>query len=475
MSFVAVSIISTLLVLGIMVLVHEFGHFAVAKLCGVRVEVFSIGFGKRLFGFRRGETDYRLSLLPLGGYVKMFGELGGDGTMPASKGPASAVPTAETDEGMRAERDPGDLNAKPRWQRILIALAGPVSNFILALVLMTGFYMMHNEVELYRSQPARVDSVVENSPVAKAGIEAGDLVTRFDSVQNPTWEQLFLRSALNMGQTVPVMLDRSGKAVQTTLNVKGPHNSDDFTTESLGWIPQMQSTPVTVQTVEPAMPAAKAGLVPGDKILAVDGHPFHSAEAIVAYLKQTGGAPVEVTVEAAGAKKQVNLQPELADLGDGTKSYRLGFSPEPPPMKVQQLPFPLALQQSTQFNVKNSGLIIEVLRRMVTRHMPVQNLSGPIGIARQTGLAAMQPGWQPIIGLMAVISLNLGIVNLLPIPILDGGVILLLLIEGVLRRDLNQQFKERIYQAAFVFLLIFAAFIMFSDITKLSLFSKVKP
>ena len=165
----------------------------------------------------------------------------------------------------------------------------------------------------------------------------------------------------------------------------------------------------------------------------------------------------------------------VADVGDGTKGYRIGFKGSDPPFQVEQMALPAAVHQSIKFNLKNSSLILEVLRRMVTRHMAVQNLSGPIGIARVTGMAAEQPGWQPIIGLMTIISLNLGIFNLLPIPILDGGVILLLMIEGLIRRDLNQRFKERIYQAAFVGLLIFFAFIMFNDISKLSLFSKLKP
>lgn len=466
MSFVALSIFSTLIVLGIMVLVHEFGHFAVAKLCRVRVEVFSIGFGKRLFGFRRGDTDYRISLLPLGGYVKMYGEMGGDGSMPATTIPG---------EGMLELRDSGDLNSKPRWQRVLIGLAGPIANFILALVLMTGFYMMHNEVELYRSQPANVDYVLQNSPAAKAGIQAGDRIARFESVANPTWEQVSIRSALNMGQTVPVTIERNGRSVVTSLPIQAPRNSDDLSIETLGLIPEMQTAPVAVRSVEPSMPAAKAGLKAGDKILSLDRQSFHSTAAMLAYLQQTKGAPVDIAVLHDGTTEHLKLQPVISELGDGSKGYRMGFSPAMPPFKVQQLSLPAALHQSIRFNVKNSGLILEVLHRMVTRHMAMQNLSGPIGIARETGIAASQPGWQPMIGLMAIISLNLGIFNLLPIPILDGGVILLLLVEGALRRDLNQQFKERIYQAAFVVLLLFAAFVMFNDISKLSLFTRIKP
>src|SRR6201994_1598799 len=203
MPFVVISILSTLIVLGIMVLVHEFGHFAMAKLFRVKVEVFSIGFGKRLFGFRRGDTDYRLSLLPLGGYVKMSGESPGE----ASTG------------------DPAEFNAHPRWQRILIGLAGPVSNFLLALFLMTGFYMMHNEVEAFRSEAANIDFVSEHTAAANAGLKAGDLITRFDSVVNPTWEQVNLRAALNVGQTIPVEVKRGSETVNAQLAIPQPVGS----------------------------------------------------------------------------------------------------------------------------------------------------------------------------------------------------------------------------------------------------------
>jgi regulator of sigma E protease len=202
---------------------------------------------------------------------------------------------------------------------------------------------------------------------------------------------------------------------------------------------------------------------------------LHSVDAMVPFLQQSDGQPIHLTVQRGDKTISVELSPVMADAGDGHKLYRVGFAADPPPFKVQQLPFPQAFRHSVRFNVRNSGLILEVLRRMVTRHLAIQNLTGPIGIARETGLAVQAPGWQPIIGLMAIISLNLGIFNLLPIPILDGGVIFLLLIEGVLRRDLDQQFKERIYQAAFVMLLIFAAFVMFNDISKLPLFGKLRP
>jgi regulator of sigma E protease len=257
--------------------------------------------------------------------------------------------------------------------------------------------------------------------------------------------------------------------------VPNPRGSDDFDFDTIGFVPRMQEEPIRVRQIEPGMPAAKAGLQPGDQILAVDGLTLHSVDAMLAFLQQDNGRPIQLTALRDGKTFQIPLQPIMADAGNGHKLYRIGFAPNLPPFKIQQLPLPEALKQSVHFNLRYSGLILEVLHRMVTRRFAVQDLSGPIGIAKQTGLAVEQPGWQPIIGLMSIISLNLGIFNLLPIPILDGGMIALLLIEGVMRRDLNQEFRERLYQAAFVVLLIFAAFVMFNDISKLQVFTKLKP
>ena len=256
MPFVVISILSTLIVLGIMVLVHEFGHFAMAKLFRVKVEVFSIGFGKRLFGFRRGDTDYRLSLLPLGGYVKMQGELGGDGTVPLESTVLSG--TAATGD---TPRDSGDLNAKPRWQRVLIALAGPVANFILALVLMTGLYMMHNEVDAYRSKPADIDFVTQNTPAANAGLKAGDRIVHFDTRNNPSWDDVWVRVEVNLGQKVPVTVLRDGgERVNTTLNV--PHRRATrmiFPSFTPGIVPlmQLQRRLLCMMHCEPGMRLAK--------------------------------------------------------------------------------------------------------------------------------------------------------------------------------------------------------------------------
>ncbi len=471
MPFALNATLSTLVVLGIMVLVHEFGHFITAKFFRVRVEVFSIGFGKRLFGFKRGDTDYRISLLPFGGYVKMTGENIGD----------TATPAAATEELIGDHfkpsdpQDSGDFSAHPRWQRVLIGVSGPVANFILAFVLMTGLYMMHNEVPIFYSQAAVVDHVVVDSPAAKAGIEAGDKIVRFDSQQNPSWEQVGNRAALDVNSTVPVSVERGGQIIETNLAIQNPASGDDFEAKALGLLPRVQGTPLSVNAVEPGMPAAKAGMKAGDVIASVDGHRFTYVGSMLAYLQQTAGKPVALTIQRGAETLHLSVTPMLSDDGTGHSAYRLGFLPHPLPYTVEQLSLPEAARRSVMTNLQYSGYIVEVLHKLFTRRSAVQNLSGPIGIARQTGEAISMPGWQPIIGLMALISLNLGIFNLLPIPILDGGMITLLVIEGILRRDLNQEFKERIYQVAFVVLVLFAAFVMFNDVTKLPIFSKLKP
>jgi regulator of sigma E protease len=449
------TVIQLAIVLGIMVLVHEFGHFAVAKLCKVRVEVFSIGFGTRLFGFKRGDTDYRLSLLPLGGYVKMSSEMRGE---------------AKSD-------DPGELENHPRWQRVLIALAGPFANFLLAIALMTAVYMIHNEVQVYLNGAAHVDYVSANSPAAHTGIHGGDTIVHYDTIENPTWDQVAIRSLLNLNQTIPFSYVHDGKRTDTKLFIESKGGAENFALDSLGFTPVMQDAPVQVSSLEgdEKLPAARAGMKPGDRLESVDGLHLHSVYSLHAYLQDTAGKPVSVVIGRNGSTLPIQLTPVLGDAGDGTKYYQMGFLPVRPPVTVERLPFGKAMVASWQFNKKGSMLIVEVLKRMFTRQVSVRSLSGPIGIGQQIHEAAGMPGWMPIIGLMAYISLNLGIFNLLPIPILDGGMILFLIIESIIRRDVNQQFKERVYQVAFVCIIIFAAFVIFNDITKLSIFSKLKP
>lgn len=445
-----------LIVLGIMVLVHEFGHFVVAKMCGVRVEVFSIGFPPRLFGFRRGDTDYRISLLPLGGYVKMAGGEPGD--------PRTG--------------DPGELTSRPRWQRILISFAGPAANFILAFLLLGGLYMTYNEVENYLSGPAITDVIPPDSAAWRAGIRPGDRIVFFDKDKNPTWDQIEDRAASDANATVPVTVERTvnGEAqqVHTSLYIADPGKSDDFDIDSLGLLPKKQDGPLGVRDVISGDPAARAGLRAGDKIVSIDGQRVFSVDAVTAWLQESGGKAVTLAVERGSQHLSIMAQPIWGDNGIGRMGYRLGFYPVLPPYHVEQLSLPKAIRSSIRTNVQYSGLILDVLRRMVARPSNVQQFSGPIGIAQATGEAVSMPGWKPLIGLMAEISLNLGILNLLPFPILDGGTILFLLIESTLRRDLNSEFKERMYQVAFVMIVLFFVFIMFNDVAKLNILPKLR-
>jgi regulator of sigma E protease len=458
MSFAVISIVSFFAVLSVMVLVHELGHFIVAKACGVRVETFSLGFPPRLFGFKYGDTDYCVGALPIGGYVKMSGE----------------TPGTET------TGDPNEFSAHPRWQRMLIAVAGPVSNFVLAFVLMAGYYMMHNEVPMYQDTPAMLDVVPPNSPAGRAGLASGDKITRFDKSKNPTWEAVIERAAIDANSTVPITVERTvggqTKEFSTELFLADPTKGDDFEIESLGLLPQEQPGPVMVEDVVAGDPAAKAGIQAGDGIVSIDGQAVHGVMSIIAVLNETGSRPATIVVERAGQQMTVSAQPMWADFSGEEPGYRLGFSAKLPPFRVEQSPMPKAVRQSVTFNLRNSGYILDILGRLFSHHGAVmQQLNGPIGIARATGEAAEAHGWEPIVGLSALISLNLGIMNLLPIPILDGGMILLLIVEGVLRRDLKQEFKERMYQVAFVMLILFFAFVMVNDVSKLNLFAKLKP
>ena len=434
------------IVLGIMVLVHEFGHFAVAKLCGVRVETFSIGFGPRLFGWRRGDTDYRLSLLPLGGYVKMSGDVPGE------------LPTG----------DPGEFNAHPRWQRVLIALAGPIANFVLSFVLLTFAGMFHHEVDQYLEGPAVVDYVSQNSQAAKLGLVPGDVITSFAQDVNPSWQRILIDCNLHMNGTVPITFTHNGLATTTTLRIVYTHNDGEFDIDdllSLGVYPAMQPS-LGVLSVTAGDPAAHAGMQAGDQVTQIDNLKLHSVYTLLAYLKDRNGQPSTVYVTRDGQPFTFNVTPQKLDNGQGDVQYRIGFQNENPPVKVVQLPLGAAMVQSFKDNRDDSTLIIRVLKGMFTRQVSVRSLSGPIGIAQQIDIATRLGFWT-LVRLMSTISLNLGIFNLLPIPILDGGMILFLAIESIMRRDLNQEIKERVYQVAFVCLIVFAVFVIFNDITKL--------
>ncbi len=306
-------------VLGIMILVHEFGHYAAAKWFGVRVDVFSIGFGKRLTGFRRGGTDYRISALPLGGYVKMAGEN-----------------PLESRSGA-----PDEFMSHPRWQRFVIAVAGPAMNIILAVVLLTGVFMVHYEHPVYLDQPAVVGWVLENSPAAKAGIEQGDRIVRIEGQQNPTWEDVLLKVAIATKGPMDVAIQRGNEILEKQIQPE-IEGSDQYGT--VGWLPDQ---PITVTELEPDMPAAKAGLKLGDEIVAVNGIPMRSVLSVINYLRQNGSKPVDVTAVRNGQQLHFKITPVQTE-EDGQKNYRLGFQSRP--VQIDKLPFAQALNRSIEEN-----------------------------------------------------------------------------------------------------------------------------
>ncbi len=426
------SLIAVVAVLGFMILIHEFGHYAVAKWLGVRVEVFSIGFGKRLIGFRRGETDYRIAAIPLGGYVKMSGE----------------NPMDERSD------DPREFMNHSRWHRFLIAIAGPTMNIMLAIVLLTTIFMVHYEYPAVYDEAPVIGWVQKDTPAAKAGFEVGDKITRIDDVQNPTWREVELKQALNPGQPLVVDVVRNGQTIEKTVT---PEASGVDEIGWAGWAPKEDT--VTITDLQPDMPAEKAGLKEGDQILTLDGKPVPALAAMVESLEITKTAPITLTVLRNGEQKTFTVQPVLTE-----KRYRIGIGSMR--MKVKTLPFAEALQLSLKENRQNALLILELVKKMAQRKMSMRSIEGPIRIGQAAGEAARSKGWTPLMGLTAAISLNLGIFNLLPIPILDGGVILFLLIEGLMRRDISMHIKERVYQAAFVFLVLFAVMVIYNDLMK---------
>jgi regulator of sigma E protease len=402
MSGFLIAVLAVAVVLGFMILIHEFGHYAVAKLLGVRVEVFSIGFGKRLLGFRRGDTDYRVSAIPLGGYVKMSGE----NPMDERTG------------------DPGEFLSHPRWHRFLIAIAGPSMNILLAIGLLTFVYMVHYEYPAVLDEPAVIGWVLADTPAAKAGIQIGDRIARLDGIENPTWRQVDPKEALSPNQPLDVTIEHDGKFFEKTI-VPEAYGINQM--GSAGWIPKEPS--VTLTDLEEGLPAEKAGMKIGDEILAVDGQPIPALQAMIETLKRTQGKPIEITVRRDGQQKTFIVKPVLADIpGQQEKRYRVGIGSTR--MKVTTLPLAAAFRKSIEQNKEGSLLILELVQKMIQRKISIRTIEGPIGIGRAAGEAATEKGWTPLMALTAAISLNLGIFNLLPIPILDGGVILLLFVES---------------------------------------------
>ncbi len=425
-----------LVLIGMMILLHELGHFLAARFFDVKVETFSFGFGPRLFGFKRGDTDFRFSLLLFGGYVKMAGDQPGD----------------------EANSDPRNLLAKPRWQRLLITFAGPAINVVLAVVLLTGLFMTH-----FPKIPTPPDPLVGNldakGPAAKAGIHEGDQVVKFDDISNPTWEDITIKEISSPKQPIDVVVKRGDQRMHFTVV---PSSDEKQGVGYLGW---SQETEVRVLSIVNGMDAQRQGLEPGDILVSANGIPLRSTTRLLEIERETDGRPLDIVYSRKGQEHHATVTPVKRDMEGQGERWMIGLTTEPR-VEFTKLPLREAFVESVRQNAQSAKVIFKVLEGIVERRMSPKSIVGPVGIVQMSGEAARE-GAATYFGLMAMVSLNLAIVNLLPIPILDGGVILMLLVEMLMRRDLDLKMKEAVIKVGFVFLMVVVIFTIYNDISRM--------
>jgi regulator of sigma E protease len=421
------NILAFVIVLGTLIFFHEAGHFLVAKLFRVRVLVFSFGFGKRLFGFRRGDTDYRVSIFPLGGYVRMAGD---------------------TPEESRSG-DPGEFLAKPKWQRFLILLAGPGMNLLIAIAIVAGLSMIGLKQIIL--EPV-VGSVVAGKPADRAGLKLGDRIVRVNGDAVEDFEDLRLIISMNAGRPLSVEYVRGGKTFTTMLTPE--RQETDF-----GTVGRASFNPFinpVVGGVTPNSIAERAGIRGGDRIVAINGKPVVQLEDFARAAEAAKGGALTLQLMRNNAPVQVALPAVKFDSEDLLRGVL-------PPYRVQKLGLGEALRQSVKENARMLRYSFVTLSRLVRGDASVKELSGPGTIARISG-EMLRQGWIPLLGLMAMISLQLGVMNLLPIPVLDGGHIMILLVEGIVRHDLSLRVKERITTVGFAVLAALMIVVLFNDV-----------
>jgi regulator of sigma E protease len=426
-----------LVLIGVMIIVHELGHYWAARFFDVKVEAFSFGFGPRLFGFRKGETDFRFSLILLGGYVKMAGEQIGE-------------------EGAA---DPRSLLAKPRWQRMIIAFAGPAMNIILSVGILTGLFMIHYEKVPLQNSPV-VGYVIPDSAAAKAGIQEGDRIVRVDRIENPNWHDIQLREIDDTNATMSLGFEHQGKRSDVTIDLPASERTH------FGFAGMVEQRDIVIADFgDGPNPSRDAGLKIGDMLKTVNGVPIRSVLHLSHVVSTSNGKPVEIDFVRNGVDQKVMVTPQWThSKGEANDRWMVGILPAER-YEVVKLSLPEAFQESVSRNAENAGLIYRYLEGMIERRFSPKQMDGPIGIAVIARKAA-KLGPLAFFDLMTMVSLNLAIFNLLPIPILDGGVILMLLIEMIRRQDLSIQFKEAVFKAGFAFLMMVVVFVIYNDISK---------
>jgi regulator of sigma E protease len=424
------------LVLGVMVLLHEWGHFVAAKLCGVRVDVFSVGFGPRLWGVKRGDTDYRISAFPLGGYVRMAGDN-----------------PAEERTG-----EPYEFLSRPRWQRFIIAVAGPAANILMTFLIFWGLYLLVGRpVDNYFRRPAVVAAVPQTADTN--GVRPGDRIVDVNGTATPTWDKVVSQlEKVKPGSTLLLTVLRDGATVKLIVPVPNGQISAD----SLVGYP---SLPTVMDDIQPGFPADKAGLKPGDRVTAINGKPIVTWQQLPEVVRSSGGRPIHFVVQRDGKEVSVDITPKQTMNPDGQIAWVIGaFRKTEESYEREGLV--TSMREAGLQTAGETRLIGGVVTELFRGRLSVRDLAGPVGIVQMSGQAAKR-GPMTLLQWMAYISLNLGLLNLLPIPILDGGHVLMLAIEGTLRRDLSVAAKERFVQVGLVFLLGIFAFVMYSDILRL--------
>jgi regulator of sigma E protease len=430
---VVLTVLAFLLVLGVLIFVHELGHFLVARWYGVRVLTFSLGFGPKVLKVTRGGTEYCVSAVPLGGYVKMAGET-----------------TADERQGA-----PDEFLSKSKWVRFQVYLAGPVMNILLAIVVLTAVNIGGADVAKYPTAPPVIGSVSAGSAAEKAGIAAGDLIVSVNGQNVKTWEDMQMAVLPKANRQLALVVERAG--VPRTITVT-PSAETKYELGTLGVNPVLR--PQVLRT-SPGSPAERAGLKHGDVIVAVAGQSTDlSREHIIATIRKSTG-PIVFTIERGTESFELPITPEGTD---GKKIIGLDFSSGE--FKRVDLSVPQAFRMSLTQNWENSQAITRGLKELVTRETPVKQLMGPIAIADLSGAAA-RLGWRELFGLMAMISLNLALLNLMPVPVLDGGQIAILILEGVARRDMSARAKERIAMVGAVLILRLMVTVIYNDVARL--------
>ena len=427
-------------VLGVLIFVHELGHFVMARRVGIRVLKFSLGFGPRLVGFKRGDTEYVISAIPLGGYVKMAGE--------------------NPDDPRSGRED--EFLSKTKWQRFQVLIMGPLMNLILAVVVTAGVLMTGAEIPAYQSKPPVVGQVTAGSPAEKAGILRGDRVVSVAGRDVETWEQFFVAVGTRASRETDLVVLRNGKEFPVKLT---PTPQTRFEVGEIGVLPD--SHPL-VKSLIPGSPAEKAGFKAGDVILKIDGVLIITPTHLIDIVSKKANTPVTMTIARGGVEQDVRVTPEL----DGGRG-RIGINIGEDVTRIKPGPID-AFTMSLKRNYDSAGLIFMTIGQLITRETSTRQLMGPLAIAQLSGESAQQ-GWVPLFALMASISLNLGLLNLLPIPVLDGGHIFIMAIEGLARRDFSLKVKEKMFLAGFAALLMLMVTVIYNDLTRIPLVERLMP